>query len=148
MMSTNNILSPSNGKPIIVPSQDIILGLYFMTLERDNEIGEGMIFANYQEVLLGLETKSVSLNSKITSRIRYPDGSGGYIYKLVNTTPGRIKLSSILPDKDSINFDVINQLMTKKQVTKVIDHIYRHCGQKDTVIFADKLMDLGFNFTK
>ncbi len=145
MMSTNNILSPANGKPIIVPSQDIILGLYFMTMERDNEKGEGMEFADKTEVLMALNTNVISLHAKIKARINYPLEDGKHKLKLVNTTPGRVKLSEILPDNASVNFDVLNQLMTKKQVTNVIDHIYRHCGQKDTVIFADKMMSLGFN---
>ena len=145
MMSTNNILSPANGKPIIVPSQDIILGLYFMTMERDNEKGEGMEFADKTEVLMALNTNVISLHAKIKARMNYPSEDGKHKVKLVNTTPGRVKLSEILPDNASVNFDVLNQLMTKKQVTNVIDYIYRHCGQKDTVIFADKMMSLGFN---
>ena len=145
MMSTNNILSPANGKPIIVPSQDIILGLYFMTMERDNEKGQGMEFADKTEVLMALNTNVISLHAKIKARMNYPSEDGKHKVKLVNTTPGRVKLSEILPDNASVNFDVLNQLMTKKQVTNVIDHIYRHCGQKDTVIFADKMMSLGFN---
>ena len=145
MMSTNNILSPANGKPIIVPSQDIILGLYFMTMERDNEIGEGMIFADKTEVLMALNANKISLHAKIKARMNYPSDNGLFTVKLVDTTPGRVKLSEILPDNSSVNFDVLNQLMTKKQVTNVIDYIYRHCGQKDTVIFADKMMSLGFN---
>ena len=145
MMSTNNILSPANGKPIIVPSQDIILGLYFMTMERDNEKGEGMEFADKTEVLMALNTNKISLHAKIKARMNYPSEDGKHKVKLVNTTPGRVKLSEILPDNASVNFDVLNQLMTKKQVTNVIDYIYRHCGQKDTVIFADKMMSLGFN---
>ena len=145
MMSTNNILSPANGKPIIVPSQDIILGLYFMTMERDNEIGEGMIFANKTEVLMALNANKISLHAKIKARMNYPSDDNSFTVKLVDTTPGRVKLSEILPDNSSVSFDVLNQLMTKKQVTNVIDYIYRHCGQKDTVIFADKMMSLGFN---
>ena len=145
MMSTNNILSPANGKPIIVPSQDIILGLYFMTMERDNEIGEGMIFSDKTEVLMALNANKISLHAKIKARMNYPSDDGLFTVKLVDTTPGRVKLSEILPDNSSVNFDVLNQLMTKKQVTNVIDYIYRHCGQKDTVIFADKMMSLGFN---
>ncbi|GIR79060.1 MAG: DNA-directed RNA polymerase subunit beta' [Alphaproteobacteria bacterium] len=145
MMSTNNILSPANGKPIIVPSQDIILGLYFMTMERDNEKGQGMEFADKTEVLMALNTNAISLHAKIKARMIYPSEDGKHTVKLVNTTPGRVKLSEILPNNASVNFDVLNQLMTKKQVTNVIDHIYRHCGQKDTVIFADKMMSLGFN---
>ena len=145
MMSTNNILSPANGKPIIVPSQDIILGLYFMTMERENEKGEGMIFANKSEVLMALDTNKISLHARIKARMNYPSVDGKQEVRLVNTTPGRVKLSEILPQNASVSFDVLNKLMTKKQVTNVIDYIYRHCGQKDTVIFADKMMSLGFD---
>ena len=116
-----------------------------MTMERDNEKGEGMEFADKTEVLMALNTNEISLHAKIKARMNYPSEDGKHEVKLVNTTPGRVKLSEILPDNASVNFDVLNQLMTKKQVTNVIDYIYRHCGQKDTVIFADKMMSLGFN---
>ena len=104
-----------------------------------------MIFSNSNEVLMALENKMISLHAKIKARINYPDADGNFLPKLVETTPGRVKLSTILPKNSSVNFDVLNQLMTKKQVTEVIDHIYRHCGQKDTVMFADRMMSLGFN---
>ncbi|MAA50499.1 MAG: DNA-directed RNA polymerase subunit beta' [Gammaproteobacteria bacterium] len=144
MMSTNNILSPANGKPIIVPSQDIILGLYYMSLERDNEKGEGMAFANVQEILLALGNGSVSLHAKVKARVATRDENGERVIRVIETTPGRAQLADLLPDNPNCSFDLVNKLMTKKQVSDVIDHVYRHCGQKDTVIFCDRLMALGF----
>ena len=144
MMSTNNILSPANGKPIIVPSQDIILGLYYMSLERDKEQGEGMAFANIQEILLALGNGSVSLHAKVKARVVTRDENGERVTRVIETTPGRAQLADLLPDNPNCSFDLVNKLMTKKQVSDVIDHVYRHCGQKDTVIFCDRLMSLGF----
>ena len=144
MMSTNNILSPANGKPIIVPSQDIILGLYYMSLERENEQGEGMVFANVQEILLALGNGSVSLHAKVKARVATRDENGERVSRVIETTPGRAQLADLLPDNPNCSFDLVNKLMTKKQVSDVIDHVYRHCGQKDTVIFCDRLMALGF----
>ena len=144
MMSTNNILSPANGKPIIVPSQDIILGLYYMSLERENEKGEGMMFANVQEILLALGNGSVSLHAKVKARVVTRDETGARVQRVIETTPGRAQLADLLPDNPNCSFDLVNKLMTKKQVSDVIDHVYRHCGQKDTVIFCDRLMALGF----
>ncbi|MEK9856117.1 MAG: DNA-directed RNA polymerase subunit beta', partial [Rhodobiaceae bacterium] len=140
----NNILSPANGKPIIVPSQDIILGLYYMSLERENEQGEGMVFANIQEILLALGNGSVSLHAKIKARVATRDENGERVVRVIETTPGRAQLADLLPDNPNCSFDLVNKLMTKKQVSDVIDHVYRHCGQKDTVIFCDRLMTLGF----
>ncbi len=144
MMSTNNILSPANGKPIIVPSQDIILGLYYMSMERDGEKGEGMIFSNVQEILLALGNGSVSLHAKVKARVPTRGADGERIYAVIETTPGRAQLADLLPDNENCSFDLVNKLMTKKEVSDVIDHVYRHCGQKDTVIFCDRLMTLGF----
>ena len=144
MMSTNNILSPANGKPIIVPSQDIILGLYYMSLERENEQGEGMVFGNAQEILLALGNGSVSLHAKVKARVATRDENGERVRRVIETTPGRAQLADLLPDNPNCSFDLVNKLMTKKQVSDVIDHVYRHCGQKDTVIFCDRLMTLGF----
>ena len=144
MMSTNNILSPANGKPIIVPSQDIILGLYYLTMEREGEKGENMAFADIQEILLALDNGSVSLQANIKARVTTFDESGERVTKVMDTTPGRARLADLLPDNPNITFHLVNKLMTKKEITNVIDTIYRHCGQKDTVIFCDRLMSLGF----
>ncbi|MBL6785719.1 MAG: DNA-directed RNA polymerase subunit beta', partial [Rickettsiales bacterium] len=135
MMSTNNILSPANGKPIIVPSQDIILGLYYMSLHIDGVHGEGKLFSCYSEVEHALNEKSVSIHADVKYR------SNGVTY---NTTPGRILISEVLPEGDKLSFDVVNKVMTKKEVSNLIDQIYRTYGQKATVIFADQLMYLGF----
>ena len=144
MMSTNNILSPANGKPIIVPSQDIILGLYYLSMEREGEKGEGMAFADIQEILLALDNGSVSLHAKVRARVTTFDDEGQRVTKVVETTPGRARLADLLPQNSNVTFSLVNKLMTKKEVSNVIDYIYRHCGQKDTVIFCDRLMGLGF----
>ncbi|WP_420562207.1 DNA-directed RNA polymerase subunit beta' [Thalassobaculum sp.] len=144
MMSTNNILSPANGKPIIVPSQDIVLGLYYLTMERDNQPGEGMAFADPAEVDHALDTGVVNLHTKVKARVTTYDETGEKVVKRVETTPGRLKLALLLPDNPKLRFEMINRLMTKKEVSNVIDLVYRHCGQKETVIFADRLMGLGF----
>ncbi len=144
MMSTNNILSPANGKPIIVPSQDIVLGLYYITLARDGEPGEGMVFASMGEIEQALESKVITLHSKIKARYHGVDPEGKPLTTRVETTPGRMLLSEILPRHPSLPFTIINRVLTKKDVTNVIDIVYRHCGQKETVIFADRMMGLGF----
>ncbi len=145
MMSTNNILSPANGKPIIVPSQDIILGLYYMSMEQEGEIGEGMIFADVGEIQQALDNNVVTLHSKITTRYYGIDKEGNPNVERVETTPGRMLLSEILPRNKNVPFSLINQLLTKKEVSVLIDEVYRHCGQKETVIFCDHMMGLGFS---
>ena len=144
MMSTNNILSPANGKPIIVPSQDIVLGLYHITMERPGEKGEGMLFTSIGEIEQALESKAVSLHARVKARFHTVDADGRPIVQRVETTPGRMLLSEILPRNPAIGFDLINTLLTKKEISNVIDQVYRHCGQKETVIFCDHLMSLGF----
>ncbi|MDH5488368.1 MAG: DNA-directed RNA polymerase subunit beta' [Rhodospirillaceae bacterium] len=144
MMSTNNILSPANGKPIIVPSQDIILGLYYLTLQRDGEKGEGMTFGSVSEIEHAVSEGVVSLNAKINARYKGVGENGEETINRVETTPGRMILSEILPRHPKINLELINRLLTKKEITSVMDVVYRHCGQKETVIFADHLMGLGF----
>ena len=149
MMSTNNILSPANGKPIIVPTQDIVLGLYYLSLMLESEPGEGMVFANVDEVLQALEARALSLHTKIWCRIPQPVENGGEngATLRVETTPGRMLLYEILPKHPAISFDrVLNQLLTKREITQVVDEVYRHCGQKETVVFADRLMNLGFSY--
>ncbi|MBV8548545.1 MAG: DNA-directed RNA polymerase subunit beta' [Alphaproteobacteria bacterium] len=144
MMSTNNILSPANGKPIIVPSQDIVLGLYYITLARDGEPGEGMVFGSIAEIEQALAAKVITLHTKIKSRYHGVDGEGKPLTTRVETTAGRMLLSEILPRHPDVPFSVINRVLTKKDVTNVIDTVYRHCGQKETVLFADRMMALGF----
>ncbi len=144
MMSTNNILSPSNGKPIIVPSQDIVLGLYYLTMTREGEKGEGMAFVNVSEIQHALDSGVVSMHAKIQCRYQTVDEKNKPITTRVESTPGRMILSEILPRNPNIPLDLINKLLTKKEVSTVLEQVYRHCGQKETVIFADKLMGLGF----
>ncbi|MFI4989029.1 MAG: DNA-directed RNA polymerase subunit beta', partial [Alphaproteobacteria bacterium] len=144
MMSTNNILSPANGKPIIVPSQDIVLGLYYITLERPGEPGEGMSFADMGEIEHALEADVISLQTRITARIETYNKAGELVTVRVQTTAGRMMLSEILPRHPNIGFDLLNRLLTKKEISNVIDQVYRHCGQKETVIFCDRLMSIGF----
>jgi DNA-directed RNA polymerase subunit beta' len=145
MMSTNNILSPASGKPIIVPSQDIVLGLYYITMEREGQPGEGMCFSSVGEIQQALDAKIVTLHSRITCRYRTVDEDNKRIVVRVQSTPGRMLLSEILPRHPAVKFDMINRQLTKKEITNVIDMVYRHCGQKETVIFADRLMNLGFS---
>jgi DNA-directed RNA polymerase subunit beta' len=144
MMSTNNILSPANGKPIIVPSQDIVLGLYYLTIQREGEKGEGMIFRGPGEIQHALTEGHVSLHAKIKCRYHGIDAYGNKKTELVESTPGRMLLSELFPRHKDLPFSVINQVMTKKEVTNLIDTVYRHCGQKETVIFCDRMMKLGF----
>ena len=146
MMSTNNILSPASGKPIIVPSQDIVLGLYYISMERDGQPGEGMSFVNIAEIEQALGEGVVNLHSKINARYHTVDENNEPITVRVATTPGRMLLSELLPRHPRIPFSTINKLLTKKDVSNVIDVVYRHCGQKETVIFADRMMGLGFNW--
>ena len=144
MMSTNNILSPANGKPIIVPSQDIVLGLYYMTIALDGEKGEGMIFRGPGEIQHAMTEGHLSMHAKIKCRYHDIDEDGKKRTTLVESTAGRMLLSELLPRHSQISFDEINKVMTKKELTNLIDVVYRHCGQKETVIFCDRMMKLGF----
>ena len=154
MMASNNILSPANGDPIIVPSQDVVLGLYYMTRERINARGEGMLFAGVEEVHRAFENDAVDLHACI--RVRVPDTDAEAeadadeapamkpAMKMVNTTVGRALLSEIVPK--GLSFDLINQPMNKRAVSAVINASYRQLGLKTTVIFADQLMYMGFSY--
>ena len=144
MMSTNNILHPANGSPIIVPSQDIVLGLYYLSLEMDKEPGEGMMFGNVAEIHHALEAKVVTLHTKIKGRFITVDAKGKPVSQIYDTTPGRMLLGELLPRSPLVPFDLVNRLLTKKDISNTIDEVYRHCGQKETVIFCDRIMGLGF----
>src|SRR6186713_1267813 len=144
MMSTNNILSPANGKPIIVPSQDMVLGLYYLSMDREGEPGEGKILGDMSEVHQALEAKAVTLHTKIVSRVPQTDEDGKSYMMRVETTPGRMLIGETLPKSHKVPFDTVNRLLTKKEIGDVIDQVYRHTGQKDTVLFADAIMALGF----
>ncbi len=147
MMSSNNILSPANGDPIIVPSQDVVLGLYFMTRERIGAEGEYMSFADIGEVHRAYETRQVHLQARIKVRINevtLVDGQKVPRRRRVETTVGRALLSEVLPE--GLSFDIVNQDMTKKAISATINACYRQLGLKDTVIFADRLMYTGFAY--
>ncbi|QHC35754.1 DNA-directed RNA polymerase subunit beta' [Komagataeibacter xylinus] len=160
MMSTNNILSPANGKPIIVPSQDIVLGLYYLSLEtpefratpdKNSYDDKGQVtvtgapsFSSVGEVEYALSTGAVKLHDKIRARIESFDAEGKTVRETVVTTPGRMLVAQILPRNQALPFSLINRQLTKKIVSDVIDAVYRHCGQKECVIFCDRLMGLGF----
>ncbi|WP_414896802.1 DNA-directed RNA polymerase subunit beta' [Rhodovulum sp. YEN HP10] len=144
MMSTNNVLSPANGAPIIVPSQDMILGLYYITMERKGMKGEGMAFADVDEVQHALDSGEVHLHAGVTARIKQIDEHGNEVYKRYETTPGRIRLGALLPMNAKAPFELVNRLLRKKEVQQVIDTVYRYCGQKESVIFCDQIMGLGF----
>jgi DNA-directed RNA polymerase subunit beta' len=148
MMSTNNILSPANGKPIIVPSQDIVLGLYYLSLEtadfRATEDNAAPAFGTIGEIDFALQAKGIKLHDKIRARIETIEPDGSRARKIVVTTPGRMLINQILPKHAQVPFALINKQLTKKNVSDVIDAVYRHCGQKECVIFADRLMGLGF----
>jgi DNA-directed RNA polymerase subunit beta' len=146
MMSTNNILHPANGSPIIVPSQDIVLGLYYLSIAMDNEPGEGMLFGNVAEIHHALEAKVVTLHTKIKGRFITVDAKGKPVSKIYDTTPGRMLLGELLPRSPEVSFDLANRLLTKKDISNTIDVVYRHCGQKETVIFCDRIMGLGFAY--
>jgi DNA-directed RNA polymerase subunit beta' len=145
MMSTNNILHPANGQPIIVPSQDIVLGLYYLSIIMDGEPGEGMLMGSMSEVRHAIDTKAVTLHTKVKGRIHLLDEKGEPYTKVYDTTPGRMLLGEVLPRLPGVKFDLINQLLTKKTISKMIDAVYRECGQKATVIFCDKIMALGYS---
>ena len=135
MMSTNNILSPANGKPIIIPGQDIVLGIYYLTRFRPGVMGEGMVFADPAEVRSALDAGMVDLQARIKVRIRG---------EMKETTVGRVILYEIIPEQ--IPFDLVNKIMNKKELSNLIDHCYRSCGDKTTVLLADRLKDMGFKY--
>jgi len=148
MMSTNNVLSPANGEPIIVPSQDVVLGLYYMSRESINARGEGMIFADTSEVHRAYESRLVELQAKIKVRVREvsidESGARHESIRRVDTTVGRALLFEILPD--GMSFDLVNQNMTKKSISRLLNGCYRQLGLKEAVLFADQLMYTGFAY--
>ncbi|MFQ6004392.1 MAG: DNA-directed RNA polymerase subunit beta' [Woeseia sp.] len=148
MMSSNNILSPANGDPIIVPSQDVVLGLYYMTRSKVNAEGEGMLFSDIDEARRAYDSGLIELQANV--KVRVPiyevdaDGHGEMSMKVVDTTVGRALLSSLLPD--GLSYDLVNQDMNKKAISNVINACYRKLGLKKTVVFADQLMYTGFRY--
>ena len=148
MMASNNILSPANGEPIIVPSQDVVLGLYYMTRSKVNGKGEGMVFSDIDEARRAYENHVVELQTKAKVRVlinqKNDEGELELKNKLVETTIGRALLSTLLPK--GLSFDLVNRDMTKKAISNLVNSSYRLLGLKETVIFADKLMYTGFRF--
>ena len=144
MMSTNNVLSPANGAPIIVPSQDMILGLYYISMERDGMLGEGKVFSSVEEVQHALDSGALHLHAKIQARLPQIDEEGNEVLKRFETTAGRVRLGALLPLNVKAPFELVNRLLRKREVQKVIDTVYRYCGQKESVIFCDQIMTMGF----
>ena len=148
MMSTNNVLSPANGEPIIVPSQDVVLGLYYMTRERKSALGEGMVFADVKEAHRAYGAGKVDLQAIVKVRVKEvaiaEDGSRTESHKIVDTTVGRALLFDIVPD--GLSYDLVNKPMVKKAISNLINTCYRDAGLKDTVIFADQLMYMGYHY--
>ena len=147
MMSTNNILHPANGSPIIVPSQDIVLGLYYLSIMREGEEkGRQLkVFGEMAEIEHALHAKVIDLHTRIKYRWIGVDEKGEPVQRWYETTPGRVMLGEVLPNNPKISFDTVNKLMTKREISSMIDQVYRHCGQKETVIFCDRIMALGFH---
>src|SRR5580692_11358887 len=145
MMSTNNILSPANGSPIIVPSQDIVLGLYYLSIMREDGSKNPHIFGNMAEIEHALHAKAIDLHTKIKYRWDGLDEKGKPTRRWFDTTPGRVMLGNVLPRSTKISYEAVNKLMTKREISNTIDQVYRHCGQKETVIFCDRIMSLGFH---
>jgi DNA-directed RNA polymerase subunit beta' len=149
MMSTNNILAPANGEPIIVPSQDVVLGLYYMTREKVNASGEGMVFADAKEVQRAYDTGQVDLQARIKVRINEnvfnDEGETETRSEIVDTTVGRVLLYNIVPD--GLPFEMVNQKMAKKPISQILNACYRNVGLKETVIFADQLMYTGYAYS-
>ena len=146
MMSSNNILSPANGEPIIVPSQDVVLGLYYMTREKINDLGEGKIFSDVSELQRAYDGGHISLQAKVKLRVLKQDtndeDNSAATYELVETTVGRGLLSTTMPSE--LPYTAINKTMDRKQISELINKCHRDVGLKAAVIFADKLMYMGF----
>ncbi|MBR1824959.1 MAG: DNA-directed RNA polymerase subunit beta' [Alphaproteobacteria bacterium] len=152
MMSSNNVLSPASGKPIIVPSQDMVLGIYYLTYcideinKTEKKPEDYKIYSSPEECMLALNAKAVDLHEKIKCRMEYVGDDGKFTKGVVETTPGRIIVSDILPKKEGVPFSLVNRLVKKKQISQIIDEVYRVCGGKETCIMADAIMGLGYRY--
>ncbi|MBO6490486.1 MAG: DNA-directed RNA polymerase subunit beta', partial [Pelagibacteraceae bacterium] len=146
MMSTNNILSPSNGKPIIVPSQDMILGIYYLSQAPINTDKIEGYFVDGSEIEQSLECNAINVHSRIISRFETINEKGKIVNEKYTSTAGRFLLANILPNNLNIKFSLVDRILAKKQVSEIIDLVFRFCGQKSTVIFCDKIKDLGFKY--
>ena len=146
MMSTNNILSPSSGKPIIVPSQDIVLGIYYLSLINDNEEVK-KYFSHIGEVEFALENKTIGLHTPIIYRTKtFNKETNEYEDKKFTTSPGRVILFKTVPQSENLPFDCVNKILTKKDISNLLDNVYRFTGQKATCIFVDQIMNVGFKY--
>ncbi len=152
MMSSNNILSPASGKPIIVPSQDMVLGIYYLTycIDEINKVEKKpedyKIYSSPEECMLALNAKAVDMHEKIKCRMEYVADDGKFTKGIIETTPGRIIVSEVLPKKEGVPFSLVNRLVKKKQISQIIDEVYRVCGGKETCIMADAIMGLGYKY--
>lgn len=146
MMSTNNILSPANGEPVIVPTQDIVLGIYYLSLSFDHQKGEGMIFSQMYEIEHALNANHITLHTKIKFRICHVDEENNTVSKIVDFTPGRLFIVDLLPKSMRGNVKELNKVFKKKDIGQLLEMVYRKCGQKAAVIFADRVMKLGFRY--
>ncbi len=146
MMSTNNILSPSSGKPIIVPSQDIVLGIYYLSLIDGNQDAK-KYYSHVGEVEFALENKTINLHTPILYRVKtYNKENDSFDYKKYKTSPGRVLLFKTIPQDKNLPFDCINKVLTKKEISNLLDNVYRFTGQKATCIFVDQIMNVGFKY--
>ena len=153
MMSSNNVLSPASGKPIIVPSQDMVLGIYYLTycleeMDKDykRDPKEYKAYSSKEECMLALNAKAIDLHEKIKCRMEYVGDDGKFTKGIVETTAGRIIVSEVLPYHEGVKFSLVNRLVKKKQISQIIDEVYRVCGGKETCIMADKIMGLGYRY--
>lgn len=144
MLSTNNVLSPSSGKPIVIPSKDIVLGIYYLTMEIDGMPGEGRYVSGMTEIMYAIENKDLHYHSKIKANVPYYNEDGSVSHKLVETTPGRIIFSQYLPKHPKLSFDLVNKTLTSSDISNLVDEVYFNAGQKSTAIFVDKMMGIGF----
>ena len=147
MMSTNNVLSPASGKPVIVQSQDMVLGAYYLTIEIEKEKGDGSAFSSIDEVKLALDAGAVTLHTKIRCRVEEISEDGKEASRMVESTPGRLLIAELLPKFPGISVNLVNKLLLKKDLSNLINIVYRYCGQKATVVFSDRLMALGFKYS-
>jgi len=145
-MSTNNILGLASGEPIIVPTQDIVLGVYYLSLQFDKQTGENKYFSSLSEVQHAIDAKKLSIHAKIKYRIIQKDTDQKQRSTIIDITAGRLFIANLLPKGAKISHEHINKVMTKKEISHLIHIVYRHCGQKKTVVFADHLTELGFKF--
>ncbi len=152
MMSSNNVLSPASGKPIIVPSQDMVLGIYYLTYCLDEMTktqkaeNEYKVYSSPEECMLALNAKAVDLHEMIKCRMEYVGDDGKWTKGIIKTTPGRIIVSEVLPKQEGVPFSLVNRLVKKKQISQIIDEVYRVCGGKETCIMADRIMSMGYKY--